>query len=181
MRTKPLSEAFAYGIDIGKKVFHVVAVNREGAVIQRAKFARETLHSFFDLVPKALIGMEACPGSQWLTRRLIEKGHDARIIPARFVKPYVKSNKTDTVDAAAIAEAGTRPTMRFVEVRTPEQVDLQALHRIRDRLVGERTGLMNPSQQGRRCLGQQADAHRLGDPDTTRHRLSAVKRGNCLS
>ena len=73
-------------------------------------------------------------------------GHDARIIPARFVKPYVKSNKTDTVDAAAIAEAVTRPTMRFVEVRTPAQVDLQALHRIRDRLVGQRTGLMNQAR-----------------------------------
>lgn len=73
-------------------------------------------------------------------------GHDARIIPARFVKPYVKSNKTDTVDAAAIAEAVTRPTMRFVEVRTPEQVDLQALHRIRDRLVGQRTALMNQAR-----------------------------------
>ena len=124
MRTKPLPEAFAYGIDIGKSVFHVVAVNREGAVIQRAKFARETLHSFFDLAPKALIGMEACPGSQWLARKLIGIGHDARIIPARFVKPYMKSNKTDTVDAAAIAEAVTKPTMRFVEARTAEQVDL---------------------------------------------------------
>lgn len=113
MRTKPLPEAFAYGIDIGKKVFHVVVINREGAVIQRAKFARETLQSFFDLAPKALIGMEACPGSQWLARRLIEMGHDARIIPARFVKPYVKSNKTDTVDAAAIAEAVTRPAMYY--------------------------------------------------------------------
>ena len=148
MRTKPLPDAFAYGIDIdiGKKMHHVAAVNREGAVIQRVKFARETLQSFFDLAPKALIGMEACPGSQWLARRLIEIGHDARIIPARFVKPYVKSNKTDTVDAAAIAEAVTRPTMRFVEVRTPEQVDLQALHRIRDRLVGQRTGLMNQAR-----------------------------------
>jgi transposase len=126
MRTKPLPETFVYGIDIGKKVFHVVAVNREGAVIQRIKFARETLQSFFDLAPKALIGMEACPGSRWLARKLV-------------VKPYVKSNKTDTVDAAAIAEAVTRPTMRFVEVRTAEQVDLQALHRVQDRLVGERT------------------------------------------
>ena len=115
-------------------------------MIQRARFARETLHSFFDVAPKALIGMEACPGSQWLARRLIIMGHDARIIPARFVKPYVKSNKTDTVDAAAIAEAVTRPTMRFVEVRTPAQVDLQALHRIRDRLVGQRTGLMNQAR-----------------------------------
>lgn len=146
MRTKPLPEAFAYGIDIGKKVFHVVAVNREVAVIPRAKFARETLHSFFDLAPKALIGMEACPGSQWLARKLIKMGHDTRIIPVRFVKPYVKSNKTDTVDAAVIAEAVTRPTMRFVEVRTPEQVDLQALYRIRDRLVGQRTGLMNQAR-----------------------------------
>ena len=87
MRTKHLPEAFAYGIDIGKSVFHVVAVDREGAVIQRAKFARDALQSFFDLAPKALIGMEACPGSQWLARKLIGKGHDARIIPARFVKP----------------------------------------------------------------------------------------------
>jgi transposase len=71
MRTKPLLETFAYGIDIGKKVFHVVAVNREGAVIQRAKFARDTLQSFFDLAPKTLIGMEACPVSQWLARNLI--------------------------------------------------------------------------------------------------------------
>jgi transposase len=146
MRIKPLPETFAYGIDIGKKVFHVVAVNREGAVIQRGKFTRETLQSFFDLAPKALSGMEACPGSQWLARKLILIGHDARIIPARFAKAYVKSNKTDTVDAAAIAEAVTRPTMRFVEVRSPEQVDLQALHRIRDRLVGQRTRLMNQAR-----------------------------------
>ncbi|OSP52933.1 IS110 family transposase [Pseudoruegeria sp. SK021] len=146
MRTKPVPETFAYGIDIGKKVFHVVAVNREGAVIQQARFARETLQAFFDVAPRVLIGMEACPGSQWLARRLRAIGHDARIIPARFVKPYVKSNKTDTVDAAAIAEAVTRPTMRFVDVRTPEQVDLQALHRIRDRLVGQRTALMNQAR-----------------------------------
>ncbi len=97
--------------DIGKSVFHVMAVDRKGAVIQRSKFARDALQSFFDLAPKALIGMEACPGSQWLARKLIGIGHDARIIPARFVKPHVKSNKTDTVDVAAVAEALTRPTM----------------------------------------------------------------------
>jgi len=146
MRTKPIPETTAFGIDIGKKVFHVVALNAAGAVIQRAKFSRDTLMAFFDAAPKVLIGMEACPGSQWLARRLVAIGHVARIIPARFVKPYVKSNKTDTVDAAAIAEAVTRPTMRFVEVRTPEQVDLQALHRIRDRLVGQRTALMNQAR-----------------------------------
>jgi transposase len=146
MRTKPDPQTATFGIDIGKKVFHVVALNAAGAVIQRAKFSRDTLMAFFDAAPKALIGKEACPGSQWLARRLAAMGHDARIIPARFVNPYVKSNKTDTVDAAAIAEAVTRPTMRFVEVRTPEQVDLQALHRIRDRLVGQRTALMNQAR-----------------------------------
>lgn len=118
MRYKPHPETKAFGIDIGKKVFHVVALDAAGAVLQRAKFSRDTLMAFFDTAPKALIGMEACLGSQWLARRLVVMAHDARIIPARFVKPYVKSNKTDTVDAAAIAEAVTRPTMRFVEVRT---------------------------------------------------------------
>lgn len=146
MRTKPVPETAAFGIDIGKKVFHVVALDASGAPIQRAKFSRDTLIAFFEPAPKVLTGMEACPGSQWLARRLVAMGHDARIIPARFVKPYVKSNKTDTVDAAAIAEAVTRPTMRFVEVRTPEQVDLQTLHRIRDRLVGQRTALMNQAR-----------------------------------
>ena len=102
MRTKPSLQTFAYGIDIGKEVFQVVAVNRDGAVIQRAKFARDTLQSFFDLAPKALIGMEACPSSQWLAQNLTQMGQDARIIPARLVDPYVKSNKTDTVSAARL-------------------------------------------------------------------------------
>lgn len=94
--------------------------------------------------------MEACPGSQWLARKLHALGHKVRIIPAQFVKPYVKSNKNDTIDAAAIAEAVTRPTMRFVEVRTPEQIDLQALHRVRDRVVAQRTRLI--SQMRAFCL-----------------------------
>jgi transposase len=86
--------------------------------------------------------MEACPGSQWLARKLIALGHTVRIMPAQFVKPYVKSNKSDIIDAAAIAEAATRSSMRFVEVRTPQQVDIQALHRVRDRMVAERTSLI---------------------------------------
>ncbi len=86
--------------------------------------------------------MEACPGSQWLARKLQALGHKVRIIPAQFVKPYVKSNKNDTIDAAAIAEAVTRPTMRFVEVKQPDQVDIQALHRVRDQMVGHRTKLI---------------------------------------
>jgi len=146
MRTKPKPEAAAYGIDIGKKVFHVVAMDAAGRPIQRAKFSRETLLRFFEAADAILVGMEACAGSQWLARKLIECGHDARIIPAKFVKPYVKSNKSDTIDAEAIAEAVTRPTMRFVQVRSEAQIDLQALHRIRDRLVRNRTGLMNQAR-----------------------------------
>lgn len=146
MRTKPKPEAAAYGIDIGKKVFHVVALDGEGHPIQRAKFSRDTILRFFEAAQAAVIGMEACPGSQWLARKLIDQGHDAKIIPAKFVKPYVKSNKSDTIDAEAIAEAVTRPTMRFVQVRRTAQVDLQALHRIRDRLVRNRTGLINQAR-----------------------------------
>ena len=146
MRTKPRPEAAAFGIDIGKKVFHVVAVDAAGMPILKTKFSRDTLLQFFTASPAVLIGMEACPGSQWLARKLIAMGHNAKIIPAKFVKPYVKSNKTDIVDAEAIAEAVMRPTMRFVQVRTTTQVDMQALHRIRDRLVRNRTSLMNQAR-----------------------------------
>ncbi len=111
-------------------------------MIQRAKFRRETVLTFFERANPSVIGMEACPGSQWFARKLQAMGHTVRIIPAQFVKPYVKSNKNDTIDAAAIAEAVTRPTMRFVEVKTTERVDLQALHRIRDQMVTNRTRLV---------------------------------------
>jgi transposase len=105
-------------------------LNAAGAIIQRAKFSRVTLIGFFETAPSALVGMEACSGAQWLARRLAAMGDDACIIPARCVKPYVKSNKADTVDAAAIAEAVTRPTICFVEVRAPEQVDHPRLSRL---------------------------------------------------
>jgi transposase len=131
-----------YGIDLGKNVFHVVGTDAAGNVIQRARFRRDTLLAFFERAERALVGMEACPGSQWLARKLQAIGHSVRIIPAQFVKPYVKSNKNDTIDAAAIAEAVVRPTMRFVQIKEPDQVDLQALHRIRDQLVGSRTRLI---------------------------------------
>jgi transposase len=146
MRTSPKPEAAAYGIDIGRRVFHLVALNTHGTPIQRAKFSRETLLQFFAAAEPVRIGMEACAGSQWLARKLLALGHDARIIPAKFVKPYVKSNKTDTMDAEAIAEAVTRPTMRFVQVRSEAQIDLQTLHRIRDRLIRSRTALMNQAR-----------------------------------
>jgi transposase len=140
IRNKPLGTV--YGIDLGKNLFHVVGTDPTGSIVQRVKFRRETVLAFFDRAEPSLIGMEACPGSQWLARKLQAFGHTVRIIPAQFVKPYVKSNKNDTIDAAAIAEAVTRPTMRFVEVKQPDQVDIQALHRVRDQMVGHRTKLI---------------------------------------
>ena len=135
-------ECAVFGIDIGKNVFHVVGLDGSGAIVQRVKFRRDTLLQFFERATRTLVGMEACPGSQWLARKLQTMGHSVRIIPAQFVKPYVKSNKNDIIDAAAIAEAATRPTMRFVGIKQPDQVDLQMLHRVRSRLVSARTNLI---------------------------------------
>jgi transposase len=149
IRNKP-RPATVFGIDIGKNLFHVVGLDGSGTPIQKATFRRDTLLQFFARAEPVLVGMEACPGSQWLARRISALGHTVRIIPAQFVKPYVKSNKNDIIDAAAIAEAVTRPTMRFVEIRSPEQVDLQALHRIRDRMISHRTRLI--SQMRAFCL-----------------------------
>lgn len=137
------NSAVTYGIDLGKTWFHVVGLDAQGSPVKRAKLNRASITRFFVNIPRARIGMEACPGSQWLARKLQTLGHDVRIVPAQFVKPYVKSNKNDTIDAAAIAEAITRPTMRFVQIKHCEQVDLQALHRSRDLLVSTRTRLIN--------------------------------------
>lgn len=136
-------DAAVFGIDLGKNVFHVVSTDKTGAIVQRLKFRRDKVLAFFETVAPALIGMEACPGSQWLARRLQAIGHTVRIMPAQFVKPYLKTNKSDTLDAEAIAEAVTRPSMRFVPVKTVDQVDIQALHRIRDQMIGKRTALIN--------------------------------------
>jgi transposase len=107
-----LRDAAVFGVDLGKNVFHVVGLDERGAIIQRVKFCRDALLTFFERATPTVVGMEACPGSQWLARKLQAMGHQARIVPAQFVKPYVKSQKNDTIDAA-IAEAVTRPTMRF--------------------------------------------------------------------
>ena len=140
---KRIEGVTVYGIDIGKNTFHVVGLDSTGKPTLHSKFRRDRLLVHFANTPAALIGMESCPGSQWLARKLQASGHTVRIIPAQFVKPYVKSNKNDMVDAAAIAEAVTRPTMRFTQIRQPEQSARQALHRVRDRYMSQRTGLIN--------------------------------------
>ena len=142
MRTQRPIGAAIYGIDLGKTRFDVVASDAGGKPIQRIKLTRHTILPFFEAAERALIGMEACPGAQWLARKLASMGHMVRIIPAQFVKPFVKSNKNDARDAEAIAEAVVRPTMRFVEIKAEAQVDVQALHRVRDRIVANRTQLI---------------------------------------
>jgi transposase len=131
------------GIDIGKNSFHLVGLNERGAIILRLKLSRRQLEARLANLPPCLVGMEACVGAHHLSRRLKALGHDARLMPARYVRAYLKGNKNDFRDAEAIAEAVQRPTMRFVATKTAEQLDLQALHRVRSRLVGERTAVAN--------------------------------------
>jgi transposase len=131
------------GIDLGKTTFHLVALDDHGKVVVRKKFSRNHLLAYTANLQSSLIGMEACAGAHFIGAALRDQGHDVRIIPAQFVKPYVKSNKNDFIDAEAIAEAVTRQNMRFVPIKTEDQLDLQALHRIRERLVQRRTALIN--------------------------------------
>ncbi|MHB8347635.1 MAG: IS110 family RNA-guided transposase [Acidiferrobacterales bacterium] len=131
------------GIDIGKSTFHLVGYDGHGHPVLQQKLTRETLMRFIANLPPCLIGMESCPGSQHLARCFLEQGHTVRLMAAQFVKPYVKSNKSDFLDAEAIAEAVTRPTMRFVPLKTLAQRDTQALHRVRQGLVAQRTMLVN--------------------------------------
>src|SRR5271157_3542083 len=140
---KPSTQVAVIGIDIGKNVFHLIGLDKRGAIVLKAKLSRGQLESRLANLPPCLIGMEACVGAHHLSRRLIAPGHDARLMPAKYVKAFLKGNKNDYRDAEAIAEAVQRPTMRFVAVKTAEQLDLQGLHRVRARLVSERTATVN--------------------------------------
>ena len=131
------------GIDLGKYSFHVVGLDRKGAIVLRQKWTRGQVEARLANMPPCLIGMEACVGAHHLSRKLHSLGHDSRLMPARYVRPYSKGQKNDFRDAEAIAEAVQRPTMKFVATKTAEQLDLQALHRVREGLVSQRTGIIN--------------------------------------
>ena len=131
------------GIDIGKNSFHVVGLDCRGAIVLRQRWSRGQVEARFANMPRCLIGMEACVGAHHLSRKLQRLGHDARLMPAKYVRPYSKGQKNDFRDAEAIAEAVQRPTMKFVATKTADQLDLQALHRVRERLVSQRTGIIN--------------------------------------
>jgi transposase len=131
------------GIDLGKTTFHLVALGAAGKVLVRKKFTQRQLLTYTANLQTSLIGMEACSGAHFLGRALRKQGHDVRLIAAQFVKAFVKSNKNDFVDAEAIAEAVERKNMRFVPIKTDDQLDLQAIHRVRDRLISRRTAVIN--------------------------------------
>src|ERR1035441_5686505 len=136
-------ELHTIGIDLGKTVFHLVGLNLRGEAVVRKKLSRRQLLQFTANLKVELIGMEACGGAHFLGRALREQGHEVRLMPAQYVKPYVKTNKSDYIDAEAIAEAVGRPKMRFVPIKSDDQLDLQSLHRVRERWVMRRTAVIN--------------------------------------
>jgi transposase len=131
------------GIDVGKNTFHLIGLNTRGAILLRQKLTRRQLAIRLSNLPPCLVGLEAGVGAHHVARTLKEIGHDARLMPAPYVRPFVKGHKNDFRDAEAAAEAVQRPTMRFVALKSVEQLDLQALHRVRERLVCQRTGVIN--------------------------------------
>jgi len=131
------------GIDIGKNSCSVVGVDAQGAVKLRRTMRRSTLVDFVGKLPACIVAMEACCGAHHLGRLVAGFGHEVRLMSPEYVRPYVKAQKNDDRDAEAIAEAASRPTMRFVDLKSQAQLDIQTLHRVRSRLVAERTTLIN--------------------------------------
>jgi transposase len=131
------------GIDLGKNSCSLVGLDGIGQVVVRRRMRRETVIAFAAKQSRCIVAMEACCGAHHMGRALAAQGHTVRLMSPEYVRPYVKAQKNDDRDAEAIAEAATRPTMRFVELKSEDQLDMQTLHRVRDRLIGERTSLMN--------------------------------------
>ena len=154
------------GIDLGKNSCSLAGLDASGRVVLRRRMRRSALGSFVTSLRRCVVAMEACCGAHHLGRVFAAQGHEVRLMSPEYVRPYVKAQKNDDLDAAAIAEAASRPTMRFVEVESQAQSDIQALHRARERLVSERTALINHlralllergivAPQGRRKLEEQ--------------------------
>ena len=131
------------GLDIAKSVFQVHGVDANGAVVVRRRLTRAKVLSFFERLPPCLVGLEACATAHYWGRELRKLGHDVRLMPPSYVKPYVKRQKNDAADAEAICEAVTRPSMHFVEIKSPEQQSIMSLHRVRQMLMRQRTQISN--------------------------------------
>jgi transposase len=160
MRSEQSAPRFSsIGIDIGKETFHIVAFDADGKIVLRKKIKRLALEKEFEKLPASIVGLEACLSAHFVSRMLRRLGHRPRIIPAMYVKPFAKGQKNDYNDAEAIAEAALRPNLRTVQEKTQDQLDLQALHRVRARLVSRRTATIN---QIRAFLIEQGIAVRAG-------------------
>src|SRR3989454_3591249 len=138
-----MSEVTTIGLDVAKHVFQVHGVDAEGATVLRKQLRRAQVLAFFSRLPPCLVGLEACATAHYWARELRALGHEVRLMPAQYVKAYIKRNKYDAADAEAICEAVERPTMRFVPVKTAEQQATALLHRGREQLVRQRTMLVN--------------------------------------
>ena len=138
-----MEEVAIVGLDLAKNVFQVHGVKSTGAVAFRKQLRRAQVLSFFEASPACLVGIEACASAHHWARELRALGHEVRLMPPAYVKAYVRRGKTDAADAEAIAEAVTRPTMRFVAVKTKAQQAVLMLHKTRDLLVRQRTRLIN--------------------------------------
>jgi transposase len=158
------------GVDIGKEVFHLVGLGADGKIAFRRKIRRLGLKDALEKLPPCVVGMEACLSAHFVSRTLRALGHEPRIIPAIYVKPFLKGQKNDYNDAEAIAEAALRPNLRLVQEKSQDQLDLQACHRVRSRLVSRRTATIN---QIRAFLIEQGIAVRAG-PRALRNSLFAI-------
>ena len=138
-----MSESALIGIDLGKHTFHLHGQDKSGREVFRKKCSRAQMMQFFGNVPSCVVVMEACAGSHYVARQLAAMGHTAKLISPQFVKPFVKGNKNDFVDAEAICEAASRPSMRFVTPKTESQQTLSVLHRMRESWVHDRTKTAN--------------------------------------
>ena len=138
-----MNEITTIGLDLAKNVFQVVCCDKNGKIVKKKMLKRFQMLSYFANLPACLVGTEACGSAHHWARELSKLGHQVKLIPPQYVKPYVRGNKNDYNDALAIAEAVVNPEMRFVAVKTPEQQDVQAVYRLRERRIADRTALCN--------------------------------------
>src|SRR5215207_3608070 len=189
MRRERIMQITVLGIDLGKNSCSVVGLDEAGRVVLRRRMRRDGVVRFVERLSPCTVAMEACCGAHHLGRELACFGHAVRLMSPEYVRPYVKAHKNDDRDAEAIAEAATRPTMRFVELKSEEQLEVQSLHRVRDRLVGERTALINQlraillergliAPQGRRKLERRLEEW-LGEKDWRSVRACARSSRTC--
>lgn len=157
------------GIDLGKNLNSVVGLDEEGRIVLRRRVRRATLTELAGKLERCTVAMEACCGAHHVGRLFAAQGHEVRLMSPEYVRPYVKAQKNDDNDAEGIAEAATRPTMRFVELKSQDRLDLQTVHRVRSRLVAARKALLNQLRaillerghtfrQGRTVLAREIDA-----------------------